>query len=181
MGRIKNISGRILNSDHIAWTFLRSAVSSQTASWVDLLISFCLFAWADFTPWMSTALGALAGGIVNCIINYHFTFHAAECSWRAVVVKYAMVWAGSLMLNSFGTQTVYYIISKWQWLIDMGFRPDGFFAAARLVVSLAVSWFWNFLLQRYFVYRPTSFDKKAIAFVYFITPPRKHGNKKESH
>ena len=43
------------------------------------------------------------------------------------------------------------------------FRPDGYYAAARLFVSLIVSWFWNFALQRYFVYRDSRFDPYAIA------------------
>lgn len=152
----------MLESDNIAFTFVRSIVSSQTASWVDLFLGFALFAWVGLTPFLSTAIGAFAGGIVNCIINYRFTFHASACPWRAVAVKYAMVWAGSLLLNSFGTQILYHALERWDWLAAQGFTDDGCFAAARLAVSLLVSWFWNFLLQRFFVYRLTSFDPYAI-------------------
>jgi len=152
----------VLESDKIAFTFLRSIVSSQAASWVDLFMGFALFAWVGLTPFLSTAIGAFAGGVINCMINYRFTFHASDCPWRAVAVKYAMVWTGSLLLNSFGTQILYYALAHWDWLAAQGFTDKGCFAAARLVTSLLVSWFWNFLLQRYFVYRLTSFDPYAI-------------------
>lgn len=168
---LKKVGTRVLKSDNIVFTFMRSAVSSQAASWVDMGASFALFAWMDLTPFLSTAIGAVLGGIINCIINYKFTFHADGCSWRAVSVKYALVWIGSLLLNAFGTQILYHMLEKMTWLEEIGFSPDGYFAAARLTVSLLVSWFWNFVLQRYFVYRSTSFDPYAIRFVERITHP----------
>ncbi len=152
---------KVMKSDSLIFTFLRSVMSSQTASWIDLGIGFMLFAWIGLEPWLSTALGAIAGGIVNCIINYRFTFHARGVSWRAVIIKYMMVWFGSILLNSAGTQLIYSLIDGWHWLETIGFKPDGYYAAARLFVSLMVSWFWNFVLQRYFVYRPTRFDSTA--------------------
>lgn len=160
----------MLNSNSFVYTLLRSTVSSQASSWTDMGVSFVLFAWASLSPWLSTALGALAGGIVNCLTTYRFTFHARECPWRAVVLKFAIVWIGSLLLNAFGTQTAFYLLQKWQWLESMGFREDGYFAAARLGVSLLVSIGWNFLLQRYFVYRNNAFDPFAIRLMNIIVP-----------
>lgn len=171
-----SLKGKLLNSDNFIYTFLRSGVSSQASGWADMATSFVLFAWINLTPFLSTALGAVVGGIVNCVLNYKFTFHAAGCSWRAVIVKYIMVWTGSLLLNSFGTQALYYLLQHWDWLETIGFRPDGYFAAARLIVSLLVSWFWNFVLQRYFVYRPTGFDPYAIKFVNALTKPVRKKN-----
>ena len=65
----------VLESDKIAFTFLRSIVSSQAASWVDLFMGFALFAWVGFTPFLSTAIGAFAGGVINCMINYLSLIH----------------------------------------------------------------------------------------------------------
>lgn len=167
--KIKRIGDKVINSNSLVFTFIRSIGASQAASWVDLGTGFVLFSLAHFAPWVSTAIGAVAGGIINCIINYKFTFHAQDCPWKAVMVKYAMVWLGSILLNSFGTQFVYYILAHWEWLETVGFKPDGYYAAARLGVSLIVSWAWNFLLQRYFVYRNCKFDESAIAFVNYFT------------
>ena len=171
--KVKKLGDNLLHNDSIVYTFLRSIASSQAASWIDLGVGFLLFAFCNMQPFLATAIGAISGGIVNCIINYRFTFHASDCSWRAVIVKYAMVWTGSVLLNSFGTQGLYMLLSSWDWLETIGFRPDGYYAAARLTVSLIVSWAWNFALQRYFVYRVTKFDPYAIKFVKKIFPERR--------
>lgn len=162
---VSRIYKRIITSDSLIFTFLRSAVSSQAASWIDLGLGFILFSWLGLAPWLSTAIGAVTGGIINCIINYRFTFHAKGVSWSAVIVKYSIVWIGSILLNSGGTQAVFSLIKDWHWLETIGFKPDGYYAAARLFVSLMVSWFWNFILQCNFVYRPTRFDKIAETLV----------------
>ncbi len=160
--RGRRVAAKVMKSDSLVFTFLRSTVSSQCSSWTDMAISFALFAWVHLSPFLSTAIGAFVGGVVNCVINYRFTFHATAIPWKAVVVKFALVWAGSLLLNSYGTHALYYLFQRWNWLIEMGFRPDGFFAAARLLTSLIVSLAWNFLLQRYFVFRTTAFDQKIV-------------------
>lgn len=169
--KVKNseVTEKLIHSNGLVFTFLRSAVSSQAASWLDMGMSFMLFAWVGLTPFLSTAIGALMGGVLNCIINYKFTFHADGTPWRAVVVKYAMVWCGSLLLNAYGTELLYRVLCHMPWLEHLGFKPNGYFAAARLAVSLLVSWFWNFLLQRNFVYRPTRFDRYAVRFVDKVT------------
>ena len=174
---LKALGNKALKSDSLVFTFLRSIVSSQCAGWIDMFIGFALFAWASFTPAFATAIGAVCGGIVNCIINYKFTFRADGVDWRAVVVKYLLIWAGSAMLNSFGTEALYNLISGWQWLETIGFRPDGYYATARLTVALLISWFWNFPMQRYFVYRTVSFDSFAIALFSFF---RSNKDKKQT-
>lgn len=169
MSKLKRVGSNFIRSDKFIYSLLRAGVASQVASWVDLFTGFALFAWCGLAPWLSTAIGATTGGVINCIINFHFTFHAQNCSWKAVIVKYAMVWVGSLLLNSFGTEALYWILNKWTWLESIGFKPDGYYAAARLIVSGIVSLFWNLLLQAKFVYRVTGFDRYAISFVNYIT------------
>ena len=172
MGKIKELRSNIAHSDSLFFSFLRSGASSQMASWVDLSLGFALFAWLGLQPWLSAAIGALAGGAVNCVLCYRFTFHAQGCPWKAVIVKYAMVWLGSLILNSGGTEVCYYLIQDWDYLETIGFRLDGYYAAARVFVSLLVGWFWNFGLQRFFVFRHSSFDPYAIRFVDSLLPAK---------
>ncbi|MCH5224681.1 MAG: GtrA family protein [Muribaculaceae bacterium] len=177
--KVKKIGSNILNSDQLVFTFIRSAGAAQFASWIDLGTGFVLFAFAHFAPWISTAIGAFAGGVINCILNYRFTFHGS-CPWKAVIVKYALVWIGSLLLNSFGTELLYYGLSKWEWLETIGFKRDGYFAAARLIISGVVSLGWNFILQKNFVYQSRGFDKHAIEFVDLITGRRYANHHKHS-
>ena len=163
--KVKNFGSNILNSDQLIFTFIRSAGVAQAASWIDLGTAFVLFAFAHLAPWASTAIGAFVGGVINCVLNYRFTFHAQCCPWKAVILKYFLVWIGSLLLNSFGTELLYYGLMHWSWLESVGFKPDGYFATARLAVSGVVSLGWNFLLQKNFVYQNSKFDKYAIAFM----------------
>lgn len=168
--RLKN---RFVNGGDIVTTFLRSSVSSQIASWIDMGTGFLLFAFCHLAPWLSTAIGAVAGGVVNCFINYRFTFHASSVPVKAVAVKYMIIWMGSLGLNVYGTQIVYTLLQHLPFLEEMGFRPNGYYAAARLSVSLIVSIFWNFLLQKNFVYQNTKFDPYAIRLVNSIIRTKK--------
>lgn len=158
------------------FTFLRSSVSSQIASWIDMGVCFVFYAWV-FLPmgkdplrsFLATAIGLVVGGIVNCCINYKFTFRAEHCSVKAVAVKYFLIWGGSFVLNLAGTTALDHMLQHIEWLTRIGFRPDGIFAAARLTVSLIVSLAWNFLLQKNFVYVSTRFDPFAIALIDRLT------------
>lgn len=167
---LKGIIDKLLNSDGLICTFLRSGVSSQLASIVDLSLGFVLFSWCHLDAFIATAIGAIAGGAINCAVNYKFTFHADGCPWSAVIIKYTLVWVGSLLLNSFGTDWLTTLFNNMPWLATLGVTAKGCYAAARLIVSLLVSWFWNFLLQRYFVYVPTRYDKYAVALFRFFHP-----------
>ncbi len=164
---LKQIGNTLLKSKSLVPTFLRSAVSSQASGWVDFIVGFVMFYWIfnQHLSWLATGIGVVAGGIVNCIICYKFTFRAENCPWKAVVVKYALVWIGNLILNSGGTELLYILLKKWHVLEDMGFKAAGYYSTARLVMSLLVSWFWNFILQRNFVYRPSKFDPYAVRFM----------------
>lgn len=167
---VGDVGNKLLKSKSLLPTFLRSAVSSQASGWVDFAVGFVMFYWVfnHQLSWLATAIGVVAGGIVNCILCYKFTFRAENVPWKAVVIKYTMVWIGNLILNSGGTEVVYYMLKRLDFLEDIGFKPAGYYSAARLFMSLMVSWFWNFVLQRNFVYRPSKFDPYAVRFVNWI-------------
>lgn len=164
---LRHLGDTLLRSKSFVPTFLRSAVSSQASGLVDFVVCFVMFYWIfnKHLSWLATGIGVVAGGIVNCIICYKFTFRAENCPWKAVVVKYALVWIGNLILNSAGTEGLYTLLKEWHILEELGFKPAGYFTAARLFMSLLVSWFWNFILQRNFVYRPSRFDPYAVRFM----------------
>lgn len=173
---ISRIKDRFIHGEGLITTFLRSIVSSQAASWTDMIVRVVLFSlvFTNIDPFyrsnLSVACGAIVGGIVNCVINYHFTFHAAGQNVKAVIVKYALVWTGSMLLNMYGTTFASQALSHWEFLQSLGFTADAIFTVSTLAVSLLVSWFWNFTLQRYFVYQPNRFDPTAIAIVDFFIP-----------
>lgn len=157
MKTLNKAKDKLINGGGL-FMFLRSSVAAQAASWVDLGLGFVLFSWVGLSTGLSTGIGAVAGGIINCIINYRFTFHAKGVSKRAVAVKYILIWTGSLLLNTYGTSMLYNLMSGSEFFAHMGFSDDGCYAASRISTSLVVSLAWNFLMQKYFVYRSVAFD-----------------------
>ena len=157
--------------------FLKASVSSQIASWVDMGLSFVLYSVVGLVAYdgfFAKAIGAATGGVINCCINYKWTFRAGDCSKRNVAVKYAMVWFGSLLLNSFGTAFVTGALGDLTLLDERGVAQDMRFFVAQLVVSLVVSICWNFMLQRYVVFRNVGMKDK----VKKVTTKIKHHNGK---
>lgn len=186
-GIFARIADKFLHGKGI-FTFLRSSVSSQLASWTDMGVAFIFYAFVflplDRNPlrtFLATAIGLIVGGIVNCIVNYKFTFQAKDCPIKAVAVKYLLIWGGSFILNLLGTTLFDQLLQSLEihryvsWI-----KPDGVFAIARLTVSLIVSLAWNFLFQKTFVYVPTRFDKYAINLVDRLTFKKTNKQKRSS-
>lgn len=68
--------------------------------------------------------------------------------------KYTLVWAGSVFLNTYGT----YYLTEWiagiSWVRDtLSLYSKDLFIVPKIVVSILVALFWNYYLQRVFVYR----------------------------
>ena len=170
------------------FTFLRASVSSQIASWTDMGVCFVFYSWVlismGVTPlrsFLATAIGLVAGGVVNCCINYKFTFRADDCPVKAVALKYLLVWIGNFILNVGGTTMLNHLLNQIPWQdmqlpFGIVIKPDGIFIAARLTVSLIVSLAWNYLMQKNFVYRPNRFDPMAIRIIDAITFQRKESS-----
>ena len=137
MGRIR----------HELWMFCKAQLSAQVATLVDFTVSLLLkevfgmwYVWASF-------LGALSGGLMNCMVNYRWVFDADGLKKKNVVVKYFMVWTGSILLNTLGT----YLLTE---------LSQQYFLFAKAVVAVSVGLLWNYQLQRLFVYRDTHIIEK---------------------
>ncbi|MCH5230726.1 MAG: GtrA family protein [Muribaculaceae bacterium] len=170
MNFFAKIANNLVHSENLAYTAIRSTISAQFSGWLDFATAFAMFSWVGLRPVYATAIGAVVGGLSNCFINYKFTYPNQACAWNIVIIKFFMVWLGAVLLNSFGTQLLYGLLTKWTFLAEIGFKPDGYFTAARLSTALIVSVFWIFLLQKNFVYKQVSFDKYAEKISDFLFP-----------
>ena len=102
----------------------------------------------------ATFTGSVCGGIVNCIINYKWTFKSKECKKRHVIVKYLLVWIGSILLNTWGIYFMTETISRNPWVQEtLKHYIDDLFVFSKIVVSLLVGFLWNYNMQRIFVYK----------------------------
>jgi len=138
--------------------FMKATVVAQIASWTDMGLGILLKLVFHVDIKLATAIGAFVGGVINCSLNYKWTFKSNSCSVPAVVVKYIMVWTGSLLLNMYGTALLDNAFANSVTLAGWGIKAGVYTTVARVGTSLIVSIFWNFMLQRYFVYRYNRFD-----------------------
>ncbi|NDV64589.1 GtrA family protein [Bacteroides sp. 224] len=134
--------------------FIRAQFSSQLASVCDFVATILLAKLFGLYYVYATLLGAICGGVVNCVINYQWTFKSKECRKTHVALKYLIVWIGSILLNTLGTYCLTETLVRIPWLrdlIDQYF--DDFFIIPKIIVSLLVSFLWNYNMHRLFVYR----------------------------
>lgn len=120
--------------------FSKAQLSAMTATLTDFTVSLLgatlLGGWY---VWSSLA-GATAGGVVNCVVNYRWVFCSQHQKKKYVAVKYALVWMGSIALNTLCTYALTELTRQ-------------HFILAKAVVSVAVALLWNYQLQKCFVYQ----------------------------
>ncbi len=155
----------MVKSDHIVFTFMRSAVASISSAVADigtrvLFFSIVLSALPEFyRSSIAVAAGAVIGGVVNCTVNYKFTFHADGQNKAGVALKFILCWTGNLLLNMYGTALLVMALGRWRLSESLGISDNLLFAGVTFGVAIVVSVCWNFTVQRCFVYRTTRFDR----------------------
>lgn len=128
------------NLKHALLTFSLAQVSSWIASAVDFSLTIVLAKVCGLWYAYATTLGALAGGIINCIINYRWVFHSSGMNKTCLALRYFMVWSVSIALNSYGT----YALTE---LTGIGF------IIVKMCVAVGVAVLWNYQMQRIFVFK----------------------------
>ena len=76
-----------------------------------------------------------------------------------------LVWGGSIILNTYGTYFLTECMMRMAWVDRLSnmYVSVNLFLLPKVVVALIVSFFWNYQLQRKFVYRDCFFDKLFIS------------------
>lgn len=125
---------------HEAKVFAKAQVTAQVATLVDFVVSFLLAELVGLWYVTASFLGALTGGITNCVMNYRWVFETDGLKKKYIALKYGFVWSGSILLNTGGT----YLLTE---------LSSQYFMFAKAVVAVAVALLWNYQLQRFFVYK----------------------------
>lgn len=134
--------------------FLRAQLSAQMATTGDFLVTILLVRWFDMYYVYATLAGSVYGGIINCVINYKWTFKSNECKKTHVAAKYILVWICSIWLNTWGTYFLTESLGRIAWVRDtFSYYFGDFFIIPKIVVSILIALIWNYNLQRIFVYR----------------------------
>jgi len=113
-------------------------VSASTATAADFALMSLLVARADVSPALATAVGCAVGAALNFSMNRWWTF-ASRANPLPQAARYAIVSVSSALLNSGGVA-----------LTMMLPLPD--YRIGWLLVRAVVFLFWNYALQRDYVY-----------------------------
>ena len=71
-----------------------------------------------------------------------------------------MVWSGSILLNTAGTYLLTEGVMRMAWVDRLNALVSvNLFLLPKIIVALLVSFFWNYQLQRKFVYCDCRFDR----------------------
>lgn len=154
--KLKKIAHAFMDKGGI-FMFIRAQFSSQIATLSDFSITIILAKFFSLYYVYATFLGSVCGGIINCIVNYKWTFRS-DCKKKYVMLKYGIVWMGSIFLNTWGIFWMTETITQNLWVQEI-LNPfvDNIFIFSKIVVSLLVGFFWNYNMQRVFVYRDYNF------------------------
>jgi len=125
------------------YVFLKAQLSAFTGGVIDYLIMiFCTEVLGIFYP-VSIAIGGIIGAVFNFSVNRYWTFEGTKASHSPVggqLARFVVVVAGSIFLKSSGT-----------WLFTTFLHID--YKISRIIVDIAVSLGFNYVLQTYWVFR----------------------------
>lgn len=126
--------------------FCKAQVSSVVSTACDFGVTAIVFTFLHHVV-ISTASGAVVGGLVNCSINYLWTFRGTERSKTAVLWRYFLVWVVSVLLNTYGTELAVKLLDNWL-QVDLSLVM-----MSKAGVAMLVAVVWNFSMQKFYVYK----------------------------
>jgi putative flippase GtrA len=121
-------------------TFIKAQAASLTATIVDFSVTVLLK--EVFHCWylLASILGTISGGVVNFSMNRSWVFKAHNKKIHFQAIKYVLVWIGNLVLVSGGV----FLLTNYG-----GFS----YIVSKITVSLVVGIFYNYVLQKRFVFK----------------------------
>lgn len=134
--------------------FLKALCTAQFASIVDFVVTVLLSSVFGVYYVAATALGAVAGGVSNCIFNYRWVFPGSGSRKRYIALRYFVVWGISILLNTYGTYLLTETMRDNPCVTALlGSHSDQIYILSKLIVAVLVAVGWNYQMQRLFVYR----------------------------
>lgn len=131
--------------------FLKVQAATQIATFCDFAITYFLLQVLGIYYLTSTTLGAISGGLINCLINYKWAFSSNNLRMRNVLFKYTLVWIGSIILNTTGVYFVKNLLQSYTPLWDYSHSLCAM--TAKVIVAVIVAFCWNYTMHCNFVYK----------------------------
>lgn len=121
-------------------TFTKAQLASLLATGVDFLVTFLLIQVAHAPLLAGNATGTLCGGTTHFLISRTWVFSAQEKKWTAQLTRYLLVWIGNYVLNNGG----FYLLTRF---------TEFNYLLAKVVISIGVAIFYNYVLQKRYVFK----------------------------
>jgi putative flippase GtrA len=122
------------------FTFTKAQIASLLATGVDFGVTFLLIRLAGAPIVAGGATGTLCGGVTHFMVSRNWVFNAREGRWAAQLNRYVLVWIGNFLLNVTGL----WLITRFTGIKDM---------LAKVIVAVTVAVFYNYVLQKRFVFK----------------------------
>jgi putative flippase GtrA len=135
----------------------RHQTGAITATAVDFLMMIGWVELAHGSPVTAVAVGATCGGVTSFLLGRRWIFRVTDRSAAAQALRYGLLSASSMGLNSLGE----YLLLR-----ALGLP----YVLTRLMVAALVGLCWNFPLQRYFVFRRGKPAARPAAAYAGVTP-----------
>ena len=121
-------------------TFFKANLASVIASACDYLVTIMAVQLLGMDVVVAGITGTISGGIINFWIGRQWVFSAVESKAHRQAVRYGIVWLGNLLLNATGM----YVFTKLAGL---------YYMTAKIITSLVVAIFYNYPLQKRYVFK----------------------------
>ncbi len=121
-------------------TFLKSQAASLVGTTVDFLVTILAVELLGLWYVVGTGLGTISGGIINFTLGRTWVFQASANILSRQIFKYFIVWNGSLALNAGGV----FLLTHYTGIS---------YLFSKLFISLLVGFFYNYLIQKKYVFQ----------------------------
>ncbi len=128
--------------------FIKAQFASAAATVVDFGITILLKEGCGLWYLFSTSAGTLVGGVTNFMLGRCWVFRVTERPKGTQAMRYILVWVGSMLLNIGG---VFLLTSVWHFN----------YLVSKVIISLLVGVFFNYYLQKNFVFHEIGDVRKA--------------------
>ncbi|MBL0739635.1 GtrA family protein [Chryseolinea lacunae] len=121
-------------------TFLKSQAASLIASFVDFLCTIVCVELFYIWYGVASVVGNIAGAVTSFIIGRHWVFLSTQASMKHQALRYAIVWAGYVLLGFILLVTV----TKYGHIN---------YGIAKVVVAIFLGVTYNYQLQKRYVFK----------------------------
>lgn len=122
--------------------FIKAQMSAFLGGMFDYCVMIFCTEYLHIHYTFSIVIGGILGAIVNFSINKYWTYNDDSKNIQTQLFKFYLVVAGSILLKTLGT----YVFTEALYFD---------YKISRIVVDLFVSIGFNFMLQRFWVFKPT--------------------------